>query len=331
MSEQSGQRPQWSDDILPGFEQRPFDVDERHPLPEESGARFAGTLVRPRRQARGDVAVVYVPGFNDYFFHAHVADFFAGLGRGFYAVDLRRSGRSWRPGQVRSYVSSIDDYAAELDEACAQARADGYQRVVVYGHSTGGLAAALYADRDDRGVAGLILNSPFLALPGPARVTRLLPAIKRIAARAPERAFPGRDPGLYARSLHISHGGEWDYDLALKPDPADPLRFGWLGAVIDAQGLVARGLSIACPVLCCTSARSTLRATWDESCARSDVVLDQKRVGAAATRLGADVSVVRILDGVHDLALSRPEARARFFAAIERWVPYAGLEGERAR
>ena len=53
----------------------------------------------------------------------------------------------------------------------------GSARVLVYGHSAGGLIVSLWLDRLRRrrssgataraGVAGLVLNSPFLDLPGP--------------------------------------------------------------------------------------------------------------------------------------------------------------------
>lgn len=315
----------WVADPLPNFEQLTCVLSDVAPARGEASRDIVATLVRPRQQHDGKTAVVYVPGFNDYFFHTHVAEFFTAQGFGFYAVDPRRSGRSWRPGQYRSYIEDIDDYAVELDLACAQARDDGFARIVLYGHSTGGLAVSLYADRPHPDVAAVILNSPFLALPGPQSLRHISPGVRRIAARTPERIVPGWDLGFYGQALHASFGGEWDYDLTMKPHPADRLRFGWCSAVVNAQALVARGLNVTAPVLCLTAARSSLRRTWDDDCRRVDIVLDQKRCGAAATRLGRDVSVVRILDGVHDLALSGPQARDRFFAAIARWLPYAGL------
>jgi alpha-beta hydrolase superfamily lysophospholipase len=50
---------------------------------------------RPTRRA-----VLYVHGFNDYFFQTHLADFFAERGWDFYALDLRKYGRSLLPHQT---------------------------------------------------------------------------------------------------------------------------------------------------------------------------------------------------------------------------------------
>ena len=57
----------------------------------------AATLVRlPVANAeRG--AVLYIHGFSDYFFQRHMAERFAAEGYAFYALDLRKYGRSLRP------------------------------------------------------------------------------------------------------------------------------------------------------------------------------------------------------------------------------------------
>ena len=41
--------------------------------------------------------MLYLHGWNDYFFQTHVADYLTDLGYDFYAVELRRYGRSLRP------------------------------------------------------------------------------------------------------------------------------------------------------------------------------------------------------------------------------------------
>ena len=58
-------------------------------------------------------------GWNDYFFQTHLADAFADLGFDFYALDLRRYGRSLRLGQLRGFITDLDDYGPELDAAAA--------------------------------------------------------------------------------------------------------------------------------------------------------------------------------------------------------------------
>lgn len=56
---------------------------------------------RQRSALRGHrLAVMYVHGWNDYFYRRHESEFWESLGIPFYAVDLRKFGRSLRDGQT---------------------------------------------------------------------------------------------------------------------------------------------------------------------------------------------------------------------------------------
>ncbi|WP_143860835.1 alpha/beta hydrolase, partial [Nocardia cerradoensis] len=79
-----------------------------------------------------------VHGFTDYFFQKHLAEHMAAQGFRFYALDLRKCGRSRRPGQTAHYVSDLSLYDAELDEALRIVRAETGLPVLLMAHSTGG-------------------------------------------------------------------------------------------------------------------------------------------------------------------------------------------------
>src|SRR5215217_6264126 len=122
------------------------------------------TLVRRRGEAPSRRAVLYVHGFVDYFFQTHLADFFVERGWDFYALDLRKYGRSLLPHQTPNFARSLTEYYPELDEAARTIReVDGHQRLLVNGHSTGCLTTALWAhDRRDTGIVdAMFFNSPF--------------------------------------------------------------------------------------------------------------------------------------------------------------------------
>ena len=55
---------------------------------------MVATLVRLRAAAPTRRAVLYLHGFVDYFFQTHLAEFFTERGYDFYALDLRKYGRS---------------------------------------------------------------------------------------------------------------------------------------------------------------------------------------------------------------------------------------------
>ena len=98
-------------------------------------------------------AVLYVHGFTDYFFQTALADFFTERGFAFFALDLRKCGRSRRPGQTPHYVSDLRLYDdAELSRALAAVRHETDDApVLLAGHSTGGLVLSLWLDRLNAG------------------------------------------------------------------------------------------------------------------------------------------------------------------------------------
>jgi len=285
---------------------------------DDAEGEVVATLVR--RRAPGRKAVLYVHGFVDYFFQSHLADFYVERGYSFYALDLRKYGRSLLPHQTPNFARSMSDYFPELDEAVRLIREEN-DVLLVNGHSTGGLIAALWADRV-RGkglVDGLFLNSPFLELnvPPAVRVT-VGPFVRAMAKVRPTMVFPTALSESYVRSIHRDHDGEWDFDLAWKPARGFPVRFGWLSAVMRGHRQAHTGLAVDVPVLVMASARSTRGKNGDAT--GSDVVLNTDDIARWSTRIGPHVTCVRIDGGLHDLSLSPEPVRAKFFDELGRWL-----------
>jgi alpha-beta hydrolase superfamily lysophospholipase len=284
---------------------------------DDDEGEVVATLVR--RRVPGRKAVLYVHGFVDYFFQAHLADFYVERGYSFYALDLRKYGRSLLPHQTPYFARSMTDYFPELDEAVRLIREEN-DVLLLNGHSTGGLITALWADRvRGRGlIDGLFLNSPFLELNVPAAVRVLAGPLVRAAARAwPKGVFPTGLSESYVRTIHRDHGGEWDFDLTWKPEKGT-VRLGWLAAVMRAHRRAHAGLAVDVPVLVMASTRSARRKKDDLTSA--DAVLNADDIARWSTRLGPHVTCVRIDGGLHDLCLSAAPVRERFFAELDRWL-----------
>ena len=291
-------------------------------LPEEPPEPVVATLVRDARRPLQPRAVLFVHGWNDYFFHDHVADWFGERGWTLYALDLRRYGRSLREGQLRGYIAELTDYFEELDAALALI-AERHDGVLLVGHSTGGLTASLYAAARPGAFVGVVLNSPWLDLHGPPALAAVLrPALSTWSRRNPTSVLKLPDTGgdNYVRALHSDFDGEWAYSTDLKSAAPVPIRVGWLRAVLHGHAAVAKGLGIDAPVFVATAARSWFGTRYGKRLQTSDTVLDVEKITAKAWRLGPRVTIVRVLDGMHDLFLSRPEPRARLFAELERWL-----------
>ncbi len=291
--------------------------------PDDEGPIVA-TLVRRAAAVPTNRALLYLHGFSDYFFQTELAEFAVRQGCDFYALDLRKSGRSRLEGQTPHFVRDLGEYDDELDEAMRLIReVDGHEHVVVVGHSTGGLVAPLWlARRADCGwVQALVLNSPFLELPAPLLMRTLgADALGLLARRRPYQAVPLGDLEKYGRSIQVEYDGEWEFDTRWKPIAGIPERAGWLAAIRRGQRTVRAGLGLTIPVLVLCSARGVAPNAAPDEFHHGDGVLDPDLVAERAPHLGRLVTIVRIDDGRHDLLLSAPAVRGGVYDEVERWL-----------
>lgn len=310
----------WRPDILPGYVACDLPLAEVKPADgEPESGPITAVLVRKATGPSYRRAVLSVHGWNDYFFHTHVADMFEDLGFDLYALDLRRYGRSRTEGQYPGYVADLHDYFVELDAAAELIAAD-HDELVLLGHSTGGLTGSLWANERPGHVAAVILNSPWLALQGSWLVRAVAaPLLATLAQHSATMVIPVPELSLYVKSIHAKYGGEWNYDLSLKSEVA-PIRAGWVDAVLRGQDAVAAGLDIDAPILVLCSARSDFRTKWDPVLRTVDSVLDVTQIAERAPKLGNHVTVVRIPGSMHDVTLSAAPVRAQIRAEIERWL-----------
>jgi alpha-beta hydrolase superfamily lysophospholipase len=319
----------WMPDILgEGFEQLTL------PLGEDDEGSLVATLVRsipgPVRSLAGplrDVDVLSVHGWSDYFFQTAQAHFWTALGARFYALDLRKYGRSLREGQTPGFVAKLGDYDVEIAAALKAIDRRRGRRLVLLGHSTGGLTLALWANRHRGRVAALVLNSPWLELQlGAVGRQALAPLVQARARWDPRGSQTAVDFGFYARAQREigslpadGYRAQWRPEFGFATHPA------WLAAVLEGHRRVAAGLNVGCPALVLLSARSSLQLSWNESMTASDSVLVVDEIARAATKLGREVTVARIDGALHDVFLSRPEARDAAYRSVERWLLHGAL------
>jgi alpha-beta hydrolase superfamily lysophospholipase len=293
---------------------------ETLPLPDDHEGAVVATLVH---RAAGDAtgrAVLHVHGFADYFFQTVYAEWWTERGYDFYALDLRKYGRSILPHQTPNYVADLAHYHPELDLAWERVTAD-HGHVVLSGHSTGGLIVPLWAQARGLTAAGLVLNAPWFDLQGKAWIRLgLAPIVQQVAKRQPMRVIPRTVTGLYARSLHRDHEGEWDFDLSWKPIESWPAYAGGLAAVRQGQATLHRGLDLAFPALVVSSTRSSTPTEPGDDVNTTDIVLDVEQIRRWSTSLGRHVTYVGIEGARHDVFLSQAEPRARAFDELGRWL-----------
>lgn len=314
------------DDLGAAYQQRTIALGAD---PDGEGT-IEATLVRRTAPEQVAGAVLYVHGFSDYFFQTEMADFFTERGLAFYALDLRKCGRSRRDGQTGHYVSDLALYDRELEESLAIIRDEtGGKPLLLSGHSTGGLIVPLWLDRLNRrpggapgaGIAGVVLNSPWFDLQGKAWMRTIgTQAIALVARFKPKAMINLPVTDAYGSSLHVSAHGEWEFNTAFKPLNGFPVSFGWLTAVRRGHAKLHRGLDIGVPSLVLRSARSKFARTWSPDVDEADAVLDVKQIARWAGCLGDAVTVVPIQGARHDVFISKVGPRKEAYATVDIWL-----------
>ena len=310
--------PYWTTDSVlgEGFEAHTF------AMPDDYSGPVRSTAVRHRSDCADSAAVLYIHGYNDYFFQDEEAERIADSCYHFYAVDLRKYGRSLLDGQTPYEVRDIKEYYADIDSALAAMRRDGVRKVALMGHSTGGLVASSYmSHHPDSMIKALVLNSPFLewnmngfmrkvAVPSVGALGKLFPRWK---------ISQGSGMSPYGESLLSGYHGEWNFNTDWKTLVPRKVEASWLGAITRAQRDVRHG-RISVPVLLMHSDSSAFGDEWTPQFQRADGVLNVEHMDKYGPELGSHVDIRTIPDGMHDLFLSSPAAREAAYDNLFKWL-----------
>ena len=196
---------------------------------------------------------------------------------------------------------------------------DGNDEIVLLGHSTGGLILSLYANdrKNIPEIKALVLNSPFLDMNMSWMMENItVPFVSFVGGIFPNIRFPQSASPGYAHSLLKEYNGEWDYNTEWKLINSPAVTSGWIKEIHNGHKKIHKGLNIDIPVVVMHSDKSFMGDNYTPEFSVSDVVLDVNDIEKYAKGLGSDVKTVTVVNGVHDLILSKKEARDAAYAEI---------------
>ena len=294
---------------------------------------FRSTLIEypfgssPRADSQNNVSlrgiILYVHGYNDYFFQKELAEKADSAGFAFFAIDLHYCGRSYVDGDPRGDMRNIKEFYAELDVAVELSKkiaVDDYEEAervpfVIVAHSQGGLISSLYVnDRSDEHFAALVLNSPFLDMNFNWFLRKIgLPILADLSIFLPDFSVGSTGNPNYAYSLLKHEKGEWEYNENLKSESRPTQYLGWLRAIMNGQKRVHSKLDIKSPVLVMHGDCSEDGDEWTDDYMHCDGVLNVDHIQEWAPNLGEKVTTRTIPDGLHDLFLSRKDVRDKAY------------------
>lgn len=315
--------PLYQEDVLgEGFEQATLD------FPDDYEGKVTATLIRKKAAQPTTKAVLYIHGFIDYFFQTEMAEQFNQHGFDFYALDLRKYGRSYLPHQKYYNVRELSEYDAEIGQALEIIKAEHHDAIVLSGHSTGGLITTLYAAHHPKHplIKALWVNSPFYDFNmNPIKKKLGVPNLSRIAKICPDLKFPSELNRHYISSLHEQLKGEWAFNLQWKPNRYPMVRLSFVRAIFEAQKEIHRGLCLDIPILVMHSHQSKNPKKWHKDVEHSDVILNVKHIEKYAKKFTGDVTIQRIKNGLHDLVLSEKSVRESVYQYLFDWLEQKNL------
>ena len=248
-----------------------------------------------------------------------MADRFDSAGYNFYAVDLRKYGRSMLEFQYPFTVRSLDEYFTDIDSAVMVMKREGNTELILMGHSTGGLIATAYCEHNKKTLpfAAMILNSPFLDMNQSwFKENIMIPVASFFGRWWPDKKIPQGLSQGYAESLLKQYHGEWTFNTNWKMINSPALTLGWIRAIHVAQKKIQKGLKLQIPILVMHSDKSIYGDDWTPEFNRGDAVLDVKDIEKYGKRLGPNSVVVTIPNGLHDLVLSDYNTRNQAFSEM---------------
>ena len=317
------QKSEYQPDVLgTGYEQLTLN------FPDDYEGKVIATLVRKKAAQATKKAVLYIHGFIDYFFQTEMAEQFNAHGYDFYALDLRKYGRSHLPHQKYYYVLNLNEYDAEITEALKIIGNEGHDHVVLSGHSTGGLTTTLYVAHHPNHplIKALWCNSPFYNFNMPAWKEKFaLPRLSALGGHFPNLRFPSELNKWYVTSLHKSLKGEWDFSLEWKKPSYPKVYLSFVHAIYEAQKEIYSGTQISVPTLVMHSHQTKNPRKFNKDAQTSDVILSVKGIEKYAKKLEGDVTIMTIKNGLHDLVLSAPPVRAEVYTKLFTWLQQKSL------
>ncbi|MCH7294834.1 MULTISPECIES: alpha/beta hydrolase [Acinetobacter] len=290
---------------------------------DDYDGKVVATLVRKKATEATKKAVLYIHGFADYFFQKEMAEQFNQHGYDFYALDLRKYGRSKLPHQKLYYVLDLREYDAEISKALEVISQENHNQVVLAGHSTGGLIATLYAAHypDHRLIKAVWNNSPFYDFYKSVIEKKVgIPLLSEVGKRLPNAKFPSGLNPWYTPSLHKDFYGEWDFNLDWKPKTMPFVHLSFVTAIHEAQKEIHQGVTLNVPTLIMHSHQSKFPKKWGIDAQQSDVILDVNDMTQNAKKMKGDVQTLSIQNGLHDLVLSAPPVRAQVYKDLFAWL-----------
>jgi alpha-beta hydrolase superfamily lysophospholipase len=286
----------------------PVETMDIHPIEiTNCQPREKATLVYKTKPGNSKM-LLWFPGRNDMWSHVHVLQPILDAGFDLYAVEHRKQGRSQFGSTAGDFsiTAHVSDHRLVLEEqnagfAFALANKP-YEKVVLYGHSTGGLEVSNFLrEGDERArISACVLNSPFLdwgamsglnelILDGMDELFPVISLFKGAAEQAQLMPLGGlpTEPSAFTARLWLQYPS---IDLRARNAQTNVVTAGWAAASSEMHEELLAMTPTAIPTLLMHS--------------DGDVALDSTEMPKLAGNLSTNLTCKFVPNCRHDMLMS---------------------------
>lgn len=265
-----------------------------------------------------DNALIWIHGYNDYYYNLYIGEKFIKNGFDIYAIKLRRYQQNNHDKIF--YCDNLNEYIQDIDNLFPRILEKKYKKIILYGHSMGGLVSSIYC-KDGRykdKITHLILNSPFFDFK--------LNFIEKFLIYYIIYYLGYFFPNLIIRSIDSNKVNYLTQNIKkrfyinnnYKLNVLSPVYASWIKTVIDYQNRIKyNNLNLKIPILVLFCDKST---EFTNSNQTGDDTLEVEHIDKYSENLGTNLKKYKFKNAIHDIFSSSLDIINDAFEITLNWI-----------
>ena len=251
-------------------------------------------------------AILWIHGFNDYYFHFHIGEELLNEGYNMYTITLPNYPQKNVDRKYLFYIDDLKKYFSYIDQFIEFIRARGINIIVLYGHSTGGLISTAYLHEGKKAhhIDKLILNAPFFDFHDSNIMEIIIKnVLTNIGKILPKFVIREGKNQLSSPEKYKDILSRYYFDQNRKITYPNHTFAGWINAVATYhQKIQKKQIKLDIPILVLMSSTSKNTCKGEQN---GDCVLDVTEIKKYSRNLGKHVIIKEYNGAIHDVLLSK--------------------------
>lgn len=261
-------------------------------------------------------SIIWVHGFNDYFFHFHISNTLIEKGYNIFSINLR----NYRDKEKLFYIDDLNKYIEDIEYLIEYINKNfNSTEILLYGHSMGGLICTIFCKKSKykNNIQGLILNSPFFSfnqnIIESFFINYLIFYLGYFIPKLQVKYFDSEYKNY--NSFEILTRFFFEEKFKLTGHPA--IYAGWIRTIIENQLIIQNNfLNISIPIIVFHSNKTI---TENEQ-KKGDCVLNIEDIKKYSLNLGNNLTICEIKDGIHDIFCSEEKPLKNAIQKLTNWL-----------